>query len=80
MAGDKGTRSRKKRPAFAEVKGKIVEAIELFPSDAGYSIGIMFKDRTYLSFDVEPFVTVMPELSDWKTHNYRPLKRWPTVK
>jgi hypothetical protein len=40
----------------------------------------MFEDRTFLSFDVEPFVTVFPELSDWKTKNYKPLKRWPTVR
>jgi hypothetical protein len=82
MAGNKVTLSRKrrKRPAFFEVKGKIVEAIELAPSESGYAIGIMFQDRTYLSFDVEPFVTVMPELSDWKTQNYKPLKRWPSVR
>lgn len=81
MAEDKVTRSRKrrKRPDFAEVKGKIVEAIEMTATEAGYAIGIMFKDRTYLCFDVEPFVMVMPELSDWKTENYKPLKRWRPV-
>lgn len=77
MAAHKRTDSRKKRkPAFPEVKGKIVEGVELVPSENGYSIGIMFQDRTYLSFDVEPCLTVFPELSDWKTHNYKPLKRW----
>lgn len=82
MAKSKGTHSRKKRTrnAFPEIKGKIVEGVELMPSENGYSIGIMFQDRTYLSFDVEPYITVFPELSDWKTKNYKPLKRWPTVK
>jgi hypothetical protein len=82
MAGSKGTRSRKgrKRPDFSEVKGKIVEGVELKPSENGYSIGIMFRDRTFLSFDVEPYITVFPELSDWKTENYKPLKRWPIVR
>ena len=81
MAENKGTRSRKgrKRPAFSEVKGKVVDGIELKPSENGYSIGIMFQDRTFLSFDVEPYITVSPELSDWKSKNYKPLKRWPTV-
>ncbi len=81
MAVSKGTHSRRKRKrnAFPEVKGKIVDAVELMPAENGYSIGIMFQDRTYLSFDVEPCVTIFPELSDWKTKNYRPLKRWPTV-
>lgn len=81
MAEDKVTRSRKrrKRPDFSEVKGKIVEAIEMTATEAGYAIGIMFQDRTYLCFDVEPFVMVIPDLSDWKTENYKPLKRWRPV-
>jgi hypothetical protein len=81
MAANKPTGSRKKRqrPSFSEVKGKIIEGVELMPSDTGYSIGIMFQDRTYLSFDVESSVSVFPELSDWKTKNYKPLKRWRTL-
>ena len=82
MADTKLTRSRKrrKRGGFPEVKGKIVDSVELVPTENGYSVGIMFRDRTFLSFDVEPYITVFPELSDWTTKNYKPLKRWPTVK
>jgi hypothetical protein len=81
MAKSKGTHSRTKRKnAFPEVKGKIVDSVELMPSENGYSIGIMFKDRTFLSFDVDPFITIFPELSDWKTHNYKPLRRWRIVR
>jgi hypothetical protein len=81
MAKSKGTQPRVKRKnAFPEVKGKIVEGVELSPSDNGYSIGIMFQDRTFLSFDVDPFITIFPELSDWKTHNYKPLRRWPIIR
>jgi hypothetical protein len=80
MAKSKGTHShRKRKNAFPEIKGKVVERVELISTDNGYSIGIMFQDRTFLSFDVEPFITVFPDLSDWKTHNYKPLKRWPIV-
>jgi hypothetical protein len=81
MAKSKGTHSRREptRNAFAEIKGKIIESIEVMPSENGYAIGIMFQDRTYLSFDVEPYITVFPELSDWKTKNYKPLKRWRTI-
>jgi hypothetical protein len=81
MAKSKVTHSRikRKRNAFPEMKGKIVNSIELMPSENGYSIGIMFQDRTFLSFDVEPYITVFPELSDWKTKNYKPLKRWRTI-
>jgi hypothetical protein len=66
---------------FREVKGKIVEDVEIKPGENGYSIGIMFQDRTFLSFDVEVEnrMTISPELSDWKTKNYRPLKRWRPV-
>lgn len=84
MAANRVTRSRKrrKRSDFPEVTGKVVQAVEVRPSETGYGIGIMFTDRTFLSFDVEPQMTlsIMPELSDWKTGNYKPLKRWPSVK
>jgi hypothetical protein len=81
MAVSKRTHSRikRKRNAFPEINGKIVNNVELMPTENGYSIGIMFKDRTFLSFDIESFVTIFPELSDWKTKNYKPLKRWRTV-
>jgi hypothetical protein len=66
---------------FHEVKGKIVDSVEIKPQDHGYGVGIMFQDRTYLSFDVEvePRITIKPELSDWTTGNYKPLKRWPII-
>ena len=76
--------SRKKRPKFAfrEVRGKVVEAVELRPSDTGYEIGVLFTDRTYLGFEIEPQTsfTITPELSDWKTGHYKPLKRWRPVR
>jgi hypothetical protein len=67
---------------FREVKGKIVAGVEIKPGENGYSIGIMFQDRTFLSFDVEvePRMTISPELSDWQTKNYKPLKRWRTIR
>lgn len=75
MAKNKG------KGLFREVQGKIVEGVEIMPSDNGYSIGIMFRDRTFLSFDVEVenHMTISPQLSDWKTKNYKPLKRWRTI-
>ena len=83
MANKKRAPSRKKRPksAFREVKGKVVETVELRPSDTGYEIGVLFTDRTYLCFEIEPQIsfTITPELSDWKTGNYKPLKRWRPV-
>lgn len=69
MAALKGKRSRKKSPRhFREVKGKIVESVEIDP-DLN-AITILFQDKTALSFDLEPRLTVFPELSDWKTGNW----------
>jgi hypothetical protein len=81
MADNKVTRSRKrrKRDPFPEVKGKIVERIEISTISENCSIGILFQDRTYLGFDLDPFIRITPDFSDWKTGNYKPLKRWPPI-
>ncbi len=73
------SRKKRKRNAFPEVKGKIVEGVEVHATDIGIAIGVMFQDRTYLCFDVEAVITISPDLSDWKTGNYKPLKRWQKV-
>jgi hypothetical protein len=74
----KGKRSRKKNTRqltyFREVKGKIIERVEIDP-DLN-AIIILFQDKTALSFNLEPRLTVFPELSDWKTGNWRGIKRW----
>src|SRR6476646_3557575 len=49
-------RKRRKPDPFAVVRGKVVERIEVSTMDDDCSIGIMFKDRTYLGFDIEPFL------------------------
>jgi len=65
---------------FPEVKGKIIQAIELFVSPEGECIiDIGFEDRTSLSFDVEPCAVIVPKLVDWKTGEYKPLKQWRPV-
>jgi hypothetical protein len=82
MAKRKSTQPHKNRtrqfPA-TQFKGKIVHDIEARITDEGCAIGIMFKDRTYLSFDVDMGVTILPELSSFKTGEYRPLKRWRLI-
>jgi len=81
MAHNKVTRSRlrRKRDAFPEVRGKIVERVEVSTMNGDCAIGILFQDRTYLAFDLEPFIRITPDFSDWKTGNYKPLKRWRAV-
>jgi hypothetical protein len=75
MAGHKSIT----RSPFAQFKGKIVHDIEARATDEGCAVGIMFTDRTYLSFDVEAGVKLIPELSSFKTGEYKPLKRWRTI-
>jgi len=82
MATSKSTRSRipRKRPKFPEVKGKIVHDVEVSITDYGCAIGIMFQDRTYLCFEVDiGGLTVLPDMSSWKSGNYKPLKRWRAI-
>jgi hypothetical protein len=56
MAKDQRSRYRKRRSRqftrFPEVKGKIVESIEVDPDVQ--AVVILFKDRTALSFDLDP--------------------------
>jgi hypothetical protein len=81
MADQKRTRSRKKHSRdclrFPEVKGKIIEQVEVDPE--AEAIVILFQDKTVLSFDVDPRCVVFPEFSDWKTGNWKGIKRWPPV-
>ena len=81
MADAKHTHSRPRRKSnftrFPEVKGKIVESVEVDPDVQ--AVAILFKDRTALSFDLAPRLTVFPELSDWKTGNWKGMKRWPAL-
>jgi hypothetical protein len=78
MAAHKRNRSRKRHTRqflrFPEVKGKTVEAVEVDPDLT--AIVVLFQDKTALSFDLDPCLTVFPELSDWKTGNWRGIKRW----
>lgn len=82
MADSKPTRSRKRRKPdpFAVVRGKVVERVEVSTNDDDMAIGILFKDRTYLGFDLDPYLRITPDFSDWKTHNYKRIKRWPPLR
>lgn len=79
MAAHKGTSSRKRHTSrlthFPEVKGKIIDRVEIDPD--AEAITILFSDKTLLSFDVECSHVIFPELADYKTGNWKPIKRWP---
>jgi len=72
--------SNSNRVEFPQAKGRTVELVELFAS-AGYTcISIRFQDKTDLSVEIDPHLTFYAIFSDWKTHNQRVLKSWPTVR
>jgi hypothetical protein len=82
MANSKSTRSRqtgtRQVTHFHEVKGKIVDFVELSLEAENYIIDIRFDDNTALTFDMdpEPGLMVTPDLADWKTGDSKPIKRW----
>jgi hypothetical protein len=88
MTKQKKRKPRRKRPLtvtipaarkvdFPDVKGKTLEAIQLYLELDDTSLCLVFSDNTQLDFDLEPGLTVRTELSDWKTGNRRLIKNWP---
>ena len=61
MAAIKGTTKQD----FPEVKGKIVESVEINVEASFYSIAIFLQDRTSLTFSIEPCVFTFPIYSQW---------------
>jgi hypothetical protein len=81
LAANKVTRSRRRREVvrFPQAKGKIVADVELSISAEYSVVDIRFQDKTSLTFDLHPCFQVTPVLADWKTGDYRLLKRWQPV-
>ena len=63
-----------------EVKGKIVECVEFYTSSESHSIDVCFQDKTTLHFSIDPGFLLETEYADWKTGNWRRIKRWPTLR
>ena len=78
MKAKKKRISKSRLLRFPEVKGKVVELVEI--DEDATAITILFSDRTELSFDFESQIVVFPELSDFKTGNWRGIKRWPSLR
>jgi hypothetical protein len=64
---------------FEEVKGKLVDLVEIFTSGENHAIDVRFQDKTALHFVIDPGFTLETEYADWKTGNWRPIKRWPLI-
>jgi hypothetical protein len=73
VLSDKATR-------FPEVNGKTLDWVELWIEDDDESyIELRFQDQTGLVFVVEPqaSLNLHADYGDWKTKNWRRIKRWP---
>jgi len=61
MAEVKGTTKQD----FPEVKGKIVDSVELDVEASFYAISVFFQDKTSLTFSMEPCIVAFPVYSEW---------------
>ena len=70
---------RRRFHRFAEAQGKPLDYIEFFTAGEYHSIDVRFQDKTTMHFVIEPGFTLETDYSDWKTGNWRPIKRWPLI-
>ena len=63
-----------------EVKGKVVDRVEIFLAAEDSSIVVRFDDQTSLGFAVEPGFTLIAEHYDVKTGDLRSIKRWRPIR
>jgi len=64
---------------FEEVKGKPVDFVEVFTAGEYHAIDVRFEDKTALHFVIDPGFILETEYADWKSGNWRPIKRWPLI-
>ncbi|MGC2696486.1 MAG: hypothetical protein WA738_11915 [Candidatus Angelobacter sp.] len=64
---------------FEEIKGKPVDFVEVFTAGEYHAIDVRFQDKTALHFIIDPGFILETEYADWKTGNWRPIKRWPII-
>lgn len=64
---------------FEELKGKLVDLVEIFTAGESHSINVRFQDKTTLRFAIDPGFIMETEYADWKTGDWRPIKHWPLI-
>jgi hypothetical protein len=81
MAISKSTKNKPHQRVhkFPAAKGKIIAEVELSISTDYNIIEIVFQDKTSLNFELEPCVMVFPEIANWKSGEYKPVKRWRPI-
>jgi hypothetical protein len=66
---------------YSQMKGKLVDFVELWVSSDYRCISIRFQDKTDFTVEIDPCLglTFNAMHSGWKTGDQRVLKRWPSV-
>lgn len=64
---------------FAEAKGKALDYVEFFTMGEYHCIDVAFEDKTAMHFVIEPTFTLETDYADWKTGDWRQLKKWPLI-
>src|SRR5947209_7458069 len=70
----------RKAISFPQMKGRMVENIELFTTADFHAITIDFQDKIQLNLILEPCVQIVSNFADRSSGEQRILKRWPTVR
>jgi hypothetical protein len=73
-------RSRGPFYRFEDVAGKTLQFVEFYTRAESHCLDVRFSDKTSLTFVIEPGFTVEADHSDWKSGNWRPLKRWSPIR
>lgn len=68
------------RQDFPEVKGKIVESVEIAVESDYYGISVRFQDKTSLTFVMEPCLFTFPVYEDWAGEEVKILKQYPPIR
>jgi hypothetical protein len=72
--------NQRQRQQFPEVRGKIVDNVELSADYDYYGIIIRFNDKTALTFRIESSVVTFPAFLDWANGEEKPLKRYEPIR
>ena len=65
---------------FPEVKGKIIDGVEISSDLYHFDITISFLDKTTLTLIIEPCVAVFPVLAQWENGEEKTLKEYEPVR
>jgi hypothetical protein len=64
---------------YTEMKGRIVERIDVCLSSDYHCVSVRFEDKTDFTVEIDTRLVLTALHSDWKTGNMRVLRRWLVI-